>query len=247
MAQGDVRGQPSPLLLQQGGARRCPLGAATPPPPVQPPRAALGGRAMLRCLFQPPEESRTRGGVGVQWGEGWGRLPWPPGLSPAPLFLSPLSPTHSLLLSPVSTYGFPLGSPSPAVPAQPPAAGDPLHGVGAGRCPQPLGAASGAGGGRRGLGAPQPLPIPGTAAAPPGETPALGRAAVPSRGDGSCSCGTDPEPVPGLGGGCGARGDPEPAAGTLRLSGELAEATTCSPHPVLPVPSVPCCCPPARP
>lgn len=67
---------------------------------------------MLRCLFQPPEESRRCGGVEVQWGEGWGHLPWPPGLSPAPLLLSPLSPTHSLLLSPVSTYRYPLGSPS---------------------------------------------------------------------------------------------------------------------------------------
>lgn len=67
---------------------------------------------MLRCLFQPPEESRRCSGVEVQWGEGWGHLPWPPGLSPAPVLLSPLSPTHSLLLSPVSTYRYPLSSPS---------------------------------------------------------------------------------------------------------------------------------------
>lgn len=32
MAQGDVQGWPSPLLLQQRGALRCPPGAATPPP-----------------------------------------------------------------------------------------------------------------------------------------------------------------------------------------------------------------------
>lgn len=67
---------------------------------------------MLHCLFQPPEESRRCSGVEVQWGEGWGHLPWPPGLSPAPVLLSPLSPTHSLLLSPVSTYRYPLSSPS---------------------------------------------------------------------------------------------------------------------------------------
>lgn len=67
---------------------------------------------MLHCLFQPPEESRRRSGVGVQWGEGVGCLPWPPGLSLAPLLLSPLSPTLSLLLAPVSTYRCPLGSPA---------------------------------------------------------------------------------------------------------------------------------------
>lgn len=65
---------------------------------------------MLHCLFQPSEESYRRSGVGVLWGEGWRHLPCPPGLSLATLLLSPLSPTHSLLLSPVSTYKYPLGS-----------------------------------------------------------------------------------------------------------------------------------------
>lgn len=46
---------------------------------------------MLRCLFQPPEESHTRGGVGVRWGEGWGCLPWPPRASLRLLSFSPPS------------------------------------------------------------------------------------------------------------------------------------------------------------
>lgn len=62
-------------------------------------------------------------------------------------------------------------------------------------------------------------------------------------GMGPGSRGTNPEPVAGTG--RGLRGDPEPAAGTVRLSGELAQATTCSPLPaprVCPLP--PSCNPP---
>lgn len=55
---------------------------------------------MLRCLFQPPEESHTRGGVGVHWGKGWQCLPWPPGpLSSSSHSLPPLS---HLLTPPLS-------------------------------------------------------------------------------------------------------------------------------------------------
>lgn len=49
--------------------------------------------------------------------------------------------------------------------------------------------------------------------------------------------GMDPKPVPSVG--RGLWGDPEPAAGTVRLSMELAQASTCSPHPFPPVPSLP--------
>lgn len=225
---------------------------------------------MLRCLFQPPEESRRRGGVGVQWGEGWGCLPWPPGLSPAPLLLSPLSPTHSLLLSPVSTYGYPLGSPSLA-PRSLLLLGVPMMG-GTGTallCPTGLplgpGGAQGPGppelGAGRRLGAPwlwagrrmgglawTPLPpIPGIAAIHPEKCQLRGgrRCWGWGGGTGPHSHGMNPEPVPGVG--RGLRGDPEPAAGTVRLSGELAQATTCSPQPLLPVPSLPPSCRPPGP
>lgn len=43
--------------------------------------------------------------------------------------------------------------------------------------------------------------------------------------------------------GKGLWGDPEPAAGTVRLSMELAQATTCSPQPLPPVPSLPSAAP----
>lgn len=94
--------QPSP-----GGPCDASPGATSPPPhPIPAPEMCWEEGVMLRCLFQPPEESRRRGGVGVQWGEGWGCLPWPPGLSPAPLLLSPPLPlTHSssLLCPPTGT------------------------------------------------------------------------------------------------------------------------------------------------
>lgn len=80
---------------------------------------------------------------------------------------------------------------------------------------------------------------------PFGEVPAPGEAGGADGGGDRTdprSRGTNPKPVPGAG--RRLRGDPEPAAGTVQLSRELAQATTCSPQPLLPVPSLPPAAPP---
>lgn len=170
----------------------------------------------------------------------------------------PFTHSSSLLCPPTGT----LSAHGPG-PVQPPAAGGPHHG-GGGHCPPlPHGAAFGA----RGSEGPEPpwaggntqaggplalswaenrglspdhawlLPTPSIAAVHLEKSQLQGGRRCWWREMGPHSCGMKPKAVPSVG--RGLWGDPEPAAGTVRLSMELAQATTCSPQPLPPVPSLP--------
>lgn len=155
---------------------------------------------MLLCLFQPPAVTYTRWGGGAV-GRGVGAPALAPGpLSGSSLSLPPLSHSLTPALSCVHLrVSSPLSQPRPRAASLPP---PPRMGL-------PLGQREGESGAPA-PGAPQPLPVPGISAAPPRRNASSGAGCGAVRGDGSCSCGTAPE----RGGGCGARGDAEPAAGT---------------------------------
>lgn len=179
---------------------------------------------MLLCLFQPPAVTYTRWGGGAV-GRGVGAPALAPGpLSGSSLSLPPLSHSLTPALSCVHLrVSSRLSQPRPR-------AASPPH-------PPLDGAASRARGGERRApapGAPQPLPVPGIAAAPPRRNSSSGPGCGAVRGDGLLLLRDRPR----AGGERlrGAGGDAEPAAGTRGHHLLPPPLPACSLRPSLPPP-----------